>query len=357
MGLRVCDLPSIRWQKVRVFELKSRADLEHQRTIHLRGDLRLATIARQIGIHPRNLRSIGITEKGINIRKLGRALDTGTVAPALHLREGETKDADLLLSVIAGRLGREAETLDLDIYRAMESITDEKVRIQLASNYFRTVREGRDPPSCASLLFTIGRLCHPENPAGQKIFILSVLKDNFRYSSQNETLTAGELTVLTARSIYTEDIPAQLIMISNAAQIIYNKRGYGERGKLLGRAARALFPNRLSEQTKVVLKMIPQLDNLGYAKMLSAEDLAEGLLKGLALVDSPERDDFIVSITRHLFPILIDSQVDFICVLARQLYQDTGQRHFIYRIASKLYPEDNNKRDHFLQLSEERGIS
>jgi hypothetical protein len=183
-----------------------------------------------------------------------------------------------------------------------------------------------------------------------------MLKANYGYSSfsDNKAFTAGELTILIARSIYPEDIPAQIIMISNAAQIIYNKRGYDERGKFLGRAARALFPNSLSEQTKVVLGTIPQLSKLGYTKMLSAENLAEGLLKGLALADSPERDDFIINIARHLFPILTDSQVEFICDLARQLYQDVEQRHFIHRIATKLYPEDQNRRDHFLALAEEQ---
>jgi hypothetical protein len=337
MGLRVCDLPSIRWQKVRVFELKSLADLKRRKRINLRDTYEPATIARRIGVLSRDLKSLGISHESINIRQLGRALDAGVVAPNLNLRTGETKDPDLLLRVIVGRLGREDETLDFNFTLSLTKLTDEKIKIALTSKYLRGIK---DLPSYADILSTAARLCHPENPAGQKQFILSVLKNNFRNRLESDASTAGELTVMLARIIYPNDLPALVIMIGNAAQVIYNKCGHEEVGKFLGSAARSLYPEDLPAQRRVILNTIPNF------KSLNDEVLAIGLLDGLALTDPPERDDFIAAFIKRCFPPAPFSRpkAKFILRLASYLYPDNDKDRdqFIVRIVVKLYPNDSD---------------
>jgi hypothetical protein len=128
-------------------------------------------------------------------------------------------------------------------------------------------------------------------------------------------------------------------MIGNAAQVIYNKCGHEEVGKFLGSAALSLYPEDLPAQRRVILNTIPNF------KSLNDEVLAIGLLDGLALTDSPERDDFIAAFIKRCFPPAPFScqKAQFIHRLASYLYpNDKDRDQFIVRIVVKLYPNDSD---------------
>ncbi|MFA4905385.1 MAG: hypothetical protein WC645_02655 [Candidatus Margulisiibacteriota bacterium] len=340
MGLKVCDLPSIRWRKVRVFELKSRADLERIGRIHLRDNYEPATIGRRIGVPSQDLKSMGISHEGINIRQLGRTLDTGMVAPNLNLRAGETKDPDLLLRVIACRLGNEDETLSFDLFDALDKLPNDELKIRLVARSLKLAIEESDLKSGIELLYVYAVSLSLDDPAKQRDFVMGVL-DN---CERPEIRTGVDIAVNISGLIYPQNIPEQIKMIGEVGQKLYGRsvRYNHNCGLFTGLAIQALFPRDAAARAEVALKNVhyPSKGNSAYNLI----DYFQGLLEGLGL-EEIARDNFIASfIKSHYAPASFSpTKARLILHLSSGFYpNDEKERiRFIAGIIVRLYPDDS----------------
>jgi len=312
MPFRVLDLPRIDKRTVRVFSLRPLDRLKKMGTIPLREGLSKDEVAKKLGVKSEALMSFGISDKDINVKVLGAALQNNVLK--IDFRAGdETIYPENILHAVLGRIGNEKEVFEP--FNIVVALKDKKIPDQ------------HKPEILASYLKTLVL-----NEPSRLIFAVETVKDIF----YDDNISSVRFLMKIAGHFYSEmpdfvDFFAKCAGmlckdLSRADEILFNAGNAISTGeqflpRFLLCAATKMSPDRASRD-EIVVKMV----NRRYEQNIG--QFSE-ILINIAKETNPDpasQEKFLLDFIKNKLDPSLEEKKSFVLGVARKMFDDKQEQ-------------------------------